>query len=70
MSWLKFILRYGKAGIILKGHKINKTPIPFAGGLQELDLQGELDRYFEPSLSEEELKIAGLQGWILGVDGG
>ncbi len=35
--------------------------------LQEVDLTGELDRYLEPALSDEEREIADLEGWVLGV---
>lgn len=35
--------------------------------LTEMDDRGFLDRYFEPPLTEEERRIADLEGWILGI---
>jgi hypothetical protein len=35
--------------------------------MQEMNLSGELQRYFEPALTEKEREIAELEGWILGV---
>jgi hypothetical protein len=35
--------------------------------LAETDERGLLDRYFDPPLTDEERKIANLEGWILGI---
>ena len=35
--------------------------------MQEMDRHFGMDRYFQPPLSESELSIAALEGWILGV---
>ena len=35
--------------------------------LSESDDRGILDRYFNPPLIDEERRIAGLEGWILGI---
>ena len=36
--------------------------------LAELDKNGFLNRYFEPPLTDEERRIADLEGWIFGVN--
>lgn len=38
-----------------------------AGWLQETERNGFLSRYFHPLLSEEERKVAKIEGWILGI---
>ncbi len=35
--------------------------------LTETDQRGFLDRYFDPPLTDEERKIAELEGWIMGI---
>lgn len=35
--------------------------------LRRSDQDGSLERFFSPSLSEYERKVAGIEGWILGV---
>jgi hypothetical protein len=35
--------------------------------LTETDERGLLERYFDPPLTEEERKVANLEGWILGI---
>ena len=35
--------------------------------LTEFDKRKILDRYFDPPLTDEERKVADLEGWILGV---
>jgi hypothetical protein len=35
--------------------------------LTKLDKNSFLDRYFDPPLTQEERRVAGLEGWILGV---
>lgn len=35
--------------------------------LTELDQRGFLEQYFDPPLTDEERKVADLEGWILGV---
>lgn len=38
-----------------------------ASWLRQTDMQGKLDEFFEPKLLPQELPIAQLEGWILGV---
>jgi len=38
-----------------------------ARGLTETDQRGFLKRYFDPPLTDEERRIADLEGWILGI---
>lgn len=35
--------------------------------LRETDEHGFLDRYFNPPLTDEQRRIADLEGWILGI---
>ena len=35
--------------------------------LRRSDLDGSLDRFFNPLLNEHERKVAELEGWILGI---
>jgi hypothetical protein len=35
--------------------------------LRRSDLDGTLERFFSPSLTEEERKTAEIEGWILGI---
>jgi hypothetical protein len=35
--------------------------------LRRSDLDGGLDRFFNPLLNERESKVAGVEGWILGI---
>lgn len=35
--------------------------------LKEIDERGFLERYFHPPLTDEEQRIAELEGWILGI---
>jgi len=39
-----------------------------ASWLQRTDLEGGLGRFLKPVLSEEDLKAAAIEGWILGVE--
>jgi hypothetical protein len=38
-----------------------------AAWLRRADRNGLLGSYFRPPLTEEERKVAGVEGWILGV---
>jgi hypothetical protein len=35
--------------------------------LAETDERGFLEQYFDPPLTDEERRIADLEGWILGI---
>jgi hypothetical protein len=35
--------------------------------LRRSDSDGSLDRFFRPSLAENERKVAEIEGWILGI---
>jgi hypothetical protein len=35
--------------------------------LRRVDYDGSLDRFFSPSLTEFERKVAEIEGWILGI---
>jgi hypothetical protein len=38
-----------------------------AAWLHQADANGELARFFKPSLTEEQRMLAEIEGWILGV---
>jgi hypothetical protein len=35
--------------------------------LRRSDMDGSLDRFFSPSLTENERKVVEIEGWILGI---
>ena len=55
--------RYPREG--RSGHQHDAYAV--ARWLAEMDRRGALARYFDPSLSDEERRIANLEGWILGI---
>jgi hypothetical protein len=55
--------RYRWSG--LKGDALDAFSV--AQWLKDMDGRRFLDRYFHPPLTEEQQKLAGVEGWILGV---